>query len=86
VCFAHFGCFARAALLARIAETAKAKHATSTKPLVIWGWSVFKCSNTNAVFQTATVLILFAKNNKGPQASMTKPATAFSEIVYITGN
>jgi len=42
-----------AALLAGM-ETPRlqqAKHATSAKQLVNWDWSVFKCSDTNVVFQ-----------------------------------
>jgi len=31
---------------------------------VNWHWSVFKCSDTNVVFQTAIFLILVVRNNK----------------------
>jgi len=40
------------------------KHATSTKHLVNWDWSMFKCSDTNLVFQTAIFLIVVLRNNK----------------------
>jgi len=41
-----------------------AKHATSAKHVVDWDWSVFKCSDTNLVFQTAILLTLVVRNNK----------------------
>jgi len=52
--------FARVALLAGIVKTTigKAYSTTSAKHLVSWGWSVFKCSDTNVVYQTAIFLIL----------------------------
>jgi len=63
-CFALFAWFARAALLDGIVKLQQAKHATSAKHLVIWDWSVFKCSDTNVIFQTAIFLVLFVRNNK----------------------
>jgi len=48
-------------------------------------WSVFKCSHTNVVFQTAIFLILVVRSNKcSSQVLTAKPATAFPEIVHIT--
>jgi len=32
--------------------------------MVNWDWSVFKCSDTNVVFQTAIFLILVIRNKK----------------------
>jgi len=64
MCFAVFARFAQAALVAGIVKTATAKHATNAKHLVNWDWSVFKCSDTNVVFQTAIFLILVVRNNK----------------------
>jgi len=61
----------------------QAKRATSAKHLASWDWSVFECTNTNAVF-FAIFLILVVRTPKGPQALMAKPATTFPEIVYIT--
>jgi len=40
------------------------RHATSAKHLVNCDWSVFICSDTNVVFQTAIFLILVVRNNK----------------------
>ena len=40
------------------------KHATSAKHLGNWDWSVFKCLDTNVVFQTAIFLILIVRKNK----------------------
>jgi len=48
MCFALFPWFARAVLLAGIAEAA-----TSAEHLVSWDWSAFKFSDTNAIFQIA---------------------------------
>ena len=42
----------------------QAHHATSAKHLVNWDWFVFNCPDTNAVFQTASFLILVVRNNK----------------------
>jgi len=50
MCFALFACFARAALLAGIAKTETDKACNEYKTLVNGDWSVFKCSDTNAVF------------------------------------
>jgi len=61
MCLAFFAWFARAALLAGIAKT---KHATIAKHLVNWGWSGFKCSDTNVVCQAAIFLLLVVRNNK----------------------
>jgi len=60
------------------------KYATTAKHLVNWDWSVFKCSDTNVVFQTAIFLILVVRNNKTSSGIDGKPTTAFPEIVYIT--
>jgi len=67
MCFALFACFARAALLAgnlKSPRLQQIKHATSAKHLLNWDWSVFKCSDTNVVFQTAIFLIPVVRNNK----------------------
>ena len=45
---------------------------------------MFKCLDTNVVFQTAIFLILVVTNNKNPQALTEKPATAYPEFFYIT--
>jgi len=43
----------------------QAKHATREgKHLVSWALPVFKCSDTNVIFQTAIILILVVRNNK----------------------
>ena len=52
--------------------------------LVNWDWSVFKCSDTNLVFQTAIYLILVVRNNNRSSGIDAKPSEAFPEIVYIT--
>ena len=44
---------------------------------------MFKCSDTNVVFQTAIFLILLKEITKGPQALKAKPATVFPEIVCM---
>ena len=54
MCFALFAWFGPATLLAGIVKTAT----TSAKHLVSCDWSVFKCSDTNVIFQTAIFLIL----------------------------
>jgi len=59
MCFALFAWFAWAVLLPGIA-----KAATNAKHLVNWDWSVFNCSDTNVVFQTAILLIPVIRNNK----------------------
>jgi len=64
MCFALFAWFSQAALLAGIARLQQSKTATSEKHLVNWDWSVFKCSDTNAIFQTDIFLILVVSNNK----------------------
>jgi len=61
-CFALFAWFARAALLNEIVETATGKAYNKRKHLVSWVWSVFECSDTNVVFQTAIFLSLFVGN------------------------
>jgi len=50
--------------LSAVSWNRQAMHATSAKHLINWDWFVFKCSDTNIVFQTAIVLILVVKNNK----------------------
>ena len=40
--------------------------------------SVFKCSDTNVVFQTAIVLILFARKNKRSSGIVGKPSDCLS--------
>ena len=42
----------------------QAQHARSAKHFVSWDLSVYNCSGTNVVFQTAILLILVARNNK----------------------
>jgi len=64
LCFALFAWFARAALLAGIAKTATVKACNECKTLGQLGWSMFKCSDTNVVFQTAIFLILVVRNSK----------------------
>jgi len=56
--------FARAVLLAGIVNTATGKAYNECKTLGQLGWSVFKCSDTNVVFQTAIFLIMVVRNNK----------------------
>ena len=84
MCFALFAWFARTVLLAGIAKTATGKAWNEWKTLGKLGVVVFKCSDTNVVFQTAIFLILVIRNKEGPPALTVKPATAFSEVVYIT--
>jgi len=52
--------------------------------LVNCDWHVFKCSDTNAVFQTAMFSFWSEEVKKGPQALTAKLAAAFPEVVYIT--
>jgi len=82
LCFALFSRLARAALLAGIAKIATGKTCTTAKHLFTWDWSVFKCWDTNVVFQTA--IFWSYEITKGPQALTAKPATAFPEVAYIT--
>jgi len=78
MCFALFAWFARAALLAGIADTATGKALSQLD------WSVFKCSHTTVVFQTAIFLILVVRNNKWSSGIDEKTATAFPKFVYVT--
>jgi len=61
----------------------QAKHATSTKHLVSWVWSVFWCSDTNAISEQPFSWFWSQEMTKGPQPLMAKPTTALTEIVYI---
>ena len=86
LCFALFAWFTRAALLAGIAKSATDKACNECKTLgrLRLIWSVFKCSDTNVVFQRPIFLILVIRNSKRSQALTAKPATALPEFVYVT--
>jgi len=83
MCFVLFAYCAWAALLVGIAKTATGKACNECKTLVRFEWSVFECSDTTVVFQTAICLILVERNNKRSSALTAKPATALPEFVCI---
>jgi len=80
MCFVLFACVAQAALVAGTPRLQQAKHATSAKHLVNWGWSVFKCLDTNVVFQTSIVLILVVRNSKRSPGINSKISYRLSRI------
>jgi len=75
MCFVLLAWFARAALLAGIAKT-NSQSMQRVQNTWSFGTGLFKCSDTNLVFQTVIFLILVVRNNNDGQ----RP----SEIVYIT--
>jgi len=58
----------------------QATHARSAKCLIDWDWTVFKCSDTNVVFQTAVLFIPVVKNNKRSSGIDDKTSDCLSRI------
>jgi len=52
----------------------------SAKHLAICDWSVFKCSDTNVVFQTVIFMILVLRNTKRSSSIDGKTSDCFSRI------
>jgi len=81
MCFAFFAWFARAALLAGIVKTATGKTCKVQNACSIG--TLFKCSDTNAIFETAIFLILVVKNNKMSSSLDVKTSYRLSRNCYI---
>jgi len=71
--------FARAELLAGITKTAIGKASNECKTFD-WDWTVFKCPDTNIVFQTVVFLISVVRNNKMEPGVNSRTSDCFSLI------
>ena len=72
-------------LLAGITKTATNTSCKECKHLVIWGLSVFECSDTNVVLKTATFLILVVGNNKRSSGIDSKTSSLLSRNYLCHG-